>query len=66
MNCECDCGCEAPGALICAECDDYIEIDGDIICSRETRGWTRCHSCGAAIECSRFDAPHGVRGGGKS
>jgi hypothetical protein len=65
-TCQCDCGCEAPGGLICDACDDYIEHDGDVICSRETREWTRCHECKSPIKWGSIQtaqwAPNWIEG----
>lgn len=57
--CECQCGCSEPtdpdntdegGNYCCEDCHVYtVDAGGDVICSRMTDGFTRCHDCGEEI-----------------
>jgi len=69
-QCECQCGCKEAatgtdipsGVRLCEQCADYCVTGGDVICSRMTEDWTRCHVCKQAISWSDIEA----LGGGRS
>lgn len=57
-ECECQgCGCDEPatttddgGVPVCEECADFTCDDGDVVCSRMTKGFSQCNVCDEAIE----------------